>query len=278
MADSIFGLEGKCAVVTGGAQGIGAGCVDLFARAGANVVIADVQAAKAEEVAERARARGVGALAVEADVREDADVARVTAAALEAFGAIDAAVNNAGGIPAYLEHRGAKSIFEVEWDYFDAIFELNVKSVLRCSQSFAKAMIDGGVKGSIVNITSFQGYRASPGLPVYGAAKAAVVHLTQTMAYELGPYGIRVNAVAPAFIETETTKVNMAPERKAASARAMPLGRTGEPSDLAAMVVTLASPLAGYYTGQHVIADAGLSVTSGRPPSLPSLQAMLRDR
>ena len=165
MADSIFGLEGKCAVVTGGAQGIGAGCVDLFARAGANVVIADVQAAKAEEVAERARARGVGALAVEADVREDADVARVTASALEAFGAIDAAVNNAGGIPAYLEHRGAKSIFEVEWDYFDAIFDLNVKSVLRCSQSFAKAMIDGGVKGSIVNITSFQGYRASPGSP-----------------------------------------------------------------------------------------------------------------
>ena len=160
MADSIFGLEGKCAVVTGGAQGIGAGCVDLFARAGANVVIADLQAAKAEEAAERARACGVGALAVEADVRDDADVARVTAASLEAFGAIDAAVNNAGGIPAYLEHRGAKSIFEVEWDYFDAIFDLNVKSVLRCSQSFAKAMIDGGVKGAIVNITSFQGYRA----------------------------------------------------------------------------------------------------------------------
>ena len=213
------------------------------------------------------RALGVGFVGVAADVRVQDDIERMVRAAFDAFGSLDVGVNNAGGDMGYVNDRGSLSTFDVTRDYFDAVVELNLKTTFFASQAFARAMIDQGRGGSIVNISSFQGYRASPGLPIYGAAKAAIAHLTQTMAYELGPYGIRVNCVAPTYIESDRTKALPA-DRKRLATDAMPIRRTGEPRDLAAAVVFLASPLASYYTGHHIIADGGLSLTSARPPIL----------
>lgn len=267
MANPVFGLEGKNVLLTGGAQGIGLGCARLFAEVGANVAIADLNGDKAEAAAGALRAVGVSALGLTADVRKEADIDVMVAASVAALGSIDILVNNAGGDFGYVNDRGSLSIFDVTREYFDDVIDLNLKQTFFVSQACVRHMLDRGQGGAIVNVSSFQGFRASPGLPIYGAAKAAIAHLTQTMAYELGPFGIRVNCVAPTYIESDRTKALPA-DRKQLAADAMPLRRTGEPRDLAAAVVFLASPLASYYTGHHIIADGGLSLTSARPPIL----------
>lgn len=266
-------LAGKVAVVTGGAQGIGEGIVEAFVDAGSSVVVADINGDGAERVAAAARDRGGVAKAVEADIRTSHGIdAMVTAA--ELLGGADAVVNNAGGDFSYISGRGAagvQSIFDVDRTYFDACVELNLKATLFCCQAFARSMIEHGRGGSIVNITSFQGTNASPGYPVYGPVKAAIAQLTRTLAYELGRHGIRVNAVAPTFIESPRA-AELPAHRRVAAARAMPVGRTGTPRDLAMMVLALSSPAFGYYTGHHIAADGGLGLTTARLPILFDLQ------
>jgi 3-oxoacyl-[acyl-carrier protein] reductase len=189
-------------------------------------------------------------------------------------GGADVLVNNAGGDFNYIAARGAagaKSLFDVDRDYFDACISLNLKSVLFSCQAFARQMIDHGRGGAIVNITSFQGVNASPGYPVYGPAKAAVAHLSRTLAFELGRDKIRVNSVAPTFIESPRA-ADLPLHRRQAAERAMPVGRTGSGRDLAMMVLALSSPAFGYYTGHHVAADGGLGLTTARTPLLFDLE------
>jgi NAD(P)-dependent dehydrogenase (short-subunit alcohol dehydrogenase family) len=268
MAD-VLQLEGRVAVVTGGAQGIGAGIVETFVDAGAHVLVADINGDGAAEVAEAARARGARAASVHADIRTAEGIAAIVQAA-DALGGADMLVNNAGGDFSYISGKGAtgaKSIFDVDRDYFDACVDLNLKATLFMCQAFARNMIDRGSGGSIVNITSFQGVNASPGYPVYGPAKAAIAHLTRTLAFELAQHGIRVNAVAPTFIESPRA-ADLPLHRREAAARAIPVGRTGSARDLAMMVVALSSPAFGYYTGHHIAADGGLGLTTARVPLL----------
>jgi NAD(P)-dependent dehydrogenase (short-subunit alcohol dehydrogenase family) len=264
-----LGLAGTVTVVTGGAQGIGEGIVELFVDAGSSVVVADINGEGAERVAASVRDRGGVASSVEADIRTPEGITAMVAAA-DLMGGADALVNNAGGDFSYISGRGAagvQSIFDVDRDYFDACVDLNLKATLFCCQAFARNMIDRGRGGSIVNITSFQGTNASPGYPVYGPVKAAIAQLTRTLAYELGRHGIRVNAVAPTFIESPRA-ADLPAHRRQAAARAMPVGRTGSARDLAMMVLALSSPAFGYYTGHHIAADGGLGLTTARVPIL----------
>jgi 3-oxoacyl-[acyl-carrier protein] reductase len=273
MNEDVWGLRDKLVVVTGAAQGIGEGIAELFTELGARVIVADINADGAASVAARLRARGATATSVAADVCTAEGIDRMVAAAHDAGGA-DVLVNNAGGDFSYISDRGAagaKSLFDVDRDYFDACIGLNLKSVLFCCQAFARQMIDHDRGGSIVNISSFQGVNASPGYPVYGPAKAAVAHLSRTLAYELGRYKIRVNAVAPTFIESPRA-ADLPQHRREAAARAMPVGRTGSARDLAMMVVALSAPAFGYYTGHHIAADGGLGLTTARPPLLFDLE------
>ena len=272
-APDLLQLAGKVAVVTGGAEGIGEGIVDLFVDTGAKVVVADINGEGAERVAAGVRQRGGVAHSIAADIRTSEGIAAIVEAA-DLLGGADALVNNAGGDFSYISGRGAagvQSIFDVERDYFDACVELNLKATLFCCQAFARSMIDHGHGGSIVNITSFQGVNASPGYPVYGPVKAAIAQLTRTLAYELGRHGIRVNAVAPTFIESPRA-ADLPAHRREAAARAMPVGRTGSARDLAMMVVALSSPAFGYYTGHHIAADGGLGLTTARLPILFDLE------
>ncbi len=263
MSDSLLGLTDKVVVVTGSGQGMGRGIALMFARAGAHAVIVDLDGKNALAVAGEVRALGRQAIAVHADVRKPEDVRRMVDQTLAAFGRIDVGVNNVGG----LGGRAMQPVREASTEFWDGVVELNLRTTFLCSQAFARAMIDRGTKGVIINIASISGLRGSARLAPYGAAKAGVMHLTQTLAMELGPHGIRVNCVAPASIDTPDVARHMTPERRAATARAMPLGRTGVPDDIGGVVVMLASDLAGYVTGQTLLADGGLSCTSARPPA-----------
>jgi NAD(P)-dependent dehydrogenase (short-subunit alcohol dehydrogenase family) len=145
------------------------------------------------------------------------------------------------------------------------IFDLNLTALLGGSQIAAQRMIERASGGVIINVSSFQGTNASPFMTPYGAAKAGVIHLTKSMALELAPYGIRVNVVAPSFILTPAAEREMSAVRREASVKAIPMGRAGQPSDIAGVVLALASDLAAFTTGQLVTVDGGLGLTNARP-------------
>lgn len=266
MSDSMLGLEGKTVVVTGSGQGMGRGIVLAFARAGANAVIVDLDEAKAQAVASEVQALGREALVVRADVRIESDIARVVNETLARFGRLDIGVNNVGG----LAGQKPAPVVEASSSFWDTVIEVNLRTTFLCAKAFAQAMIQnnagkGNAGGSIVNIASISGLRSSAHLAPYGAAKAAVMHLTQTLAVELAPHGIRVNCVAPASIDTPDAMATVSDERKRTMAASIPLGRLGAPSDVGGIVAMLSSDLAGFVTGQTLMVDGGLSCTSARP-------------
>ena len=259
MTPSLLGLEGKKAIVTGAGQGLGRAFALLLARAGASVAVADIDASLADSVAKEARALGVDAIPVHADLRRDADVAKLVAATLERFGAIDIAVNNVGGLGGHKVQLVAGSADA----FWDDIIELNLRVTFLCARAFATAMIARKTAGVIINITSVAGMRGSPGMAPYGAAKAGVIQFTQTLAQELGPHGIRVNCVAPFRVETPAMLKYVTPENRESTAQAVPLRRLAKPEDVAGMVVALASDLARHVTGQTIAVDGGAMTLPG---------------
>ena len=242
------GLSGRKVVVTGGASGIGLATVRFLQDEGASVAILDRDAEGAE---------AVGVPWVLADL-SDADGWRAAVVqAAEELGGIDGLVNNAGsfvGSPAALADQSLAD--------FSATLTMNGTSVLGATQAAAELMTG---PGAVVNIASLQGTNASPSLYQYGTAKAAVIHLTKSLALELAPRHIRVNAVAPAMTLTPAVERGLSPERKAASIAAIPLGYAGEAEDIAGTIAFLLSEVARFITGQLLIADGGLSLTTARP-------------
>ncbi len=253
MGESLLGLGDKIVVVTGASQGVGRGCAVQFARAGAHVVVVARGMERAEEAAAEVRALGREALAVQADVTRQEDMERVVETALERFGRIDVGVNNVGG-------RAGKpegTLLESSPAYWHRTLELSLFSVLYGCRAFARAMVDRGTHGVIVNISSTTSQKANPGLAPYAAAKAGVNQLTRTLAHELSAHGIRVVGVAPGMVDTNSLREFMSDEMIEKRGAALPAGRIAMPEDLGKVVVLMASDLAAWVYGQTLFADGG---------------------
>jgi NAD(P)-dependent dehydrogenase (short-subunit alcohol dehydrogenase family) len=237
-------------IVTGGAQGIGRACVDAFAAEGAAVVVADVDAAGGAKAADEIAARGGRARFVETDVGDAAQARRLVDRTLEAFGRLDVLINNAGII------RTA-DFLEISEADFDAVLRVNLKGVFLVGQAAARAMVAQG-KGAIVNMSSANAVVAIPNQVPYVTSKGAVNQLTKVMALALADKGVRVNAIGPGSILTDLLKVVMNDE--AARRRILsrtPMGRCGEPAEVAKVALFLASDDASYLTGQCIYPDGG---------------------
>ena len=246
-------LDGKVAVVTGGAQGIGAAYCKALAREGAKVCIADI--ADGTPVARIIEQAGGEAIAVPCDVTVEDDNRRMVAETVEAFGHLDILVANAG-LYTHLARMKATERTVEDWD---RVMAVNVKGVWLSAKAAIPEMQKNGY-GKIINIASSVSFKGAPGLTHYGASKAAVVGITRSMAQEFGEDGICINAIAPGPTETETGRAVETEEmraRRAKSAQTRAIKRTGQPEDLVGLCVFLASPESDFMTGQTVVVDGG---------------------
>jgi 3-oxoacyl-[acyl-carrier protein] reductase len=247
-------LHGKVAIVTGAAGGFGEGIARLFVAEGARVLIADLDGDKAQQVA---ASLGPNAKAVRCDVSLRADVDAAVKACVDAFGAPDIVVNNAG-----TTHRN-QPMLDVDEATFDRVFAVNVKSIYHMTQAVLPLMRERKA-GCIVNIGSTAGIRPRPGLAWYNASKGAVNLLSKSMAAELGPEGIRVNAVCPVMGATGLIEqflgVADTPEARARIVAGIPLGRMSTPEDVAQATLYLASDAARFITGVELPVDGGRTI------------------
>lgn len=259
---SLGGLDGKVALVTGGGAGIGAAVVRLLAQAGADVAVFDRDLAAAEATIERdVVGAGRRGLAVQIDLAEVERIPAASERVVSSLGGVDVLVQCA-----YVHGWAAgfsEKLLEVEPDDWDLVYAVNVKAALILMQWVARHMIERGVEGRIVNVTSSSAFRAdSP--PAYGSSKAALTQLSRTAAAELGPYGITVNNVAPALTRTPAALSVHGDETLARAvkegSRANLLGRVAEPEDVAAAVVFLCLPEARHITAETIFATAGAAV------------------
>ena len=244
-----FRLDGKVAVVTGSGQGIGRGIAWALADAGADVVVNARREGDLQVTASGVVDRGGRALIAQGDIRDfSEDLAERTMAE---FGRLDIWVNNVGGS----DDKTVRELIDTPDDVFRSQLELNLTSAFQGCKAAAHCMVDGGV---IINISSGAGTRGSPRTGPYAAAKAGLNNMTQTLALELAPRGIRVNAVSPGPVVTEAFReVLGVSDRIDELARTIPLGRTGTPDDIAAAVLYLASPAASWVTGEHLLVAGG---------------------
>ena len=243
-------LKDKVAIVTGGGLGFGEGIARRFAAEGAKVLVADIDGARAERVAGEI---GRAAQAAVADVAKGPDFARLVRETLDAFGRLDIVVNNAG-----ISHNN-QPMTEVGEETYDRVFAVNVKSIYWSAQHAIPVFRRQG-GGCFVNIASTAGLRPRPGLTWYNASKGAVITMTKSMAVELAPDKIRVNAVCPVIGETGLTSTFMGgdtPELRAKFVATIPLGRMSLPSDIAAASLFLASDEAELLTGVALEVDGG---------------------
>jgi NAD(P)-dependent dehydrogenase (short-subunit alcohol dehydrogenase family) len=254
----LLGLSGRVAVITGGGQGLGRGICEALAIAGAKVAVLDIDGDLAGDAA---RSLPTEAIGVTVDVRRRAELDDAAADVGRRLGSPHVWINNVGGMAG--ASPGPSD--QVAPDDFERILQLNVTGTFLSCQAALAAFGHGQGDGVIVNVCSLQGMQAAPQLVAYGAAKAAVAHLTKTLALEFAPRGVRVNAVAPSFVETPSSAALVSHERREASVRAIPLGFISQPADIAGTVLALASDLTRFVTGQVVVADGGLSLTTARP-------------
>jgi acetoin reductase-like protein len=253
-------LQGKVAIVTGGAQGMGRAICLRYAQEGASVVVADLNLAGAQAVVDELRSGGGQAVAVQVDVRDQTAVQGMVDTAVQHFGGLDILVNNAGvgKIIPFLETTAA------DWDF---MFDINCKGLLWCSQAAARQMIEQGRGGKIINLASQAGRRGEALVLAYCASKACVISMTQSMALALAPHKINVNAIAPGIVDTpfwvevdkqfaRLLKMEVG-EPKRTFVASIPLGRIEQPEDVANVAAFLASSDADYITQQCINVDGG---------------------
>jgi len=251
-------LTNKVAIITGGGDGIGKGIAHTFARFGADVVIADKIAERGDAVAKEVAAIGRKGIAITTDIRDYDQVTSLVSKTVSELGGVDILVNNAGG-SRYVQFKemGGPPAWKKHID-------LNFNGLFGPTEQAVQAMIQGGRKGSIVNISSIEGLRAAPNFGVYAACKAGMLNFTRTLALELADHDIRVNAIAPDVINTPhtaqfATEMNSNDDRY----RAIPMRRQGTVEEVAAAAVFLASEMASYITGTTLSVDGGTFASSG---------------
>lgn len=256
-----LGLEGKRALVTGAGTGIGREIAVWLARGGCDVALADKDTDALEGACAEVEAEGRHAAGVTVDLRDEANAAVLVGTVIAALGGLDIAVNNVGS----LAGQTPAPFVEQDADHLRNVVEQNLFVTAWCCRAEADAMVDAGAAGVIVNVSSGETTRPALDLAAYGAAKAAINHLTQTMAAELGPHAIRVLAVAPGTTLTPNVRAALTDDYVARLVESIPLGRMNEPDDLARLVVALVSDLGRGVTGQLVLADNGAHLSRSRP-------------
>jgi 3-oxoacyl-[acyl-carrier protein] reductase len=245
-------LKGKVAIVTGAAQGIGKGIALALSKEGAMVVVSDIMD-KTEDVVKDIEASGGEALAIKANVMNGNETEEMAKAAIKKFGRIDIMVNNAGIYP-------NRSLMDMREDEWDRVIGINLKGVFNCTKAVLAKMAEQK-SGNIINICSIAGAVVGfSNLVHYSASKGGVLGFTRAAALELAQYGIRVNAIAPGGVETPGTKVDSTDEALKQFAQAIPMKRIGQPSDIANLVVFLASDDSSYITGQLLVVDGGFTI------------------
>ncbi|HUP29146.1 MAG TPA: glucose 1-dehydrogenase [Usitatibacter sp.] len=253
--DPLFDVRGKVALVTGASSGLGDHFARTLAARGATVVAAARRTDRLEKLVVEITREGGKAFAVTLDVANAASVDSALAQAVQAAGAPDIVVNNAGVAQA----KPSLDLTEADWRQ---VMDTNLDGAWRVAQASARAMIAAKKPGSIVNIASILGLRVATSLLAYTTAKAALIQATQALALEWARHGIRVNAIAPGYVETDINRGFFATEAGQAMVKRVPQRRIGQPADLDGALLLLASGASGYMTGSTVVVDGGHLVSS----------------
>lgn len=250
-------LDGKVALVTGGSKGIGRAVALAFADAGADVALAARGPEALEKTVREVEERGRRALGVPTDVADVDQVDALVERTVGELGALDVLVNNAGAAP-FLS-----PVESIRLDGFEKYFRVNFLSALICTRAAAPHLLKHGERASVINVASVAAFVASPGLAYYSTAKAALVNLTRTVAREWGGFGVRVNAIAPGWIETELNEgAREDPSFYDTIKATIPMGRWGRAEEVAAVARFLASDAASFMTGSVVVVDGGQTVNN----------------
>ena len=249
-------IKGKVALVTGGAQGIGLGIVKEFLNAKAKVVVSDINETNLKETVDDLKSRfgKDNVHGIITDISSEQDIKKMVSETVRNFGRIDILVNNAG--------IGAINHFwEMSTEEWDTVFNINLRGTFFCTREIVKLMLEKGIKGKIINVSSINAHMPTTGMSAYCVSKAAISMFTRVAALELGPHGINVNAVAPGFTMTSMTEgmFNL-PGFKKAALDLSPKGRYGAPEDIAKVALFLASEYAEWITGEIIDVDGGVSL------------------
>lgn len=254
---SKFSLAGKSAIVTGGGRGIGKAIAEGFAKAGARVAITSRKIEDLEATAAEIKSFGGEAIPIQAHLGKLPEIEKMVSTVMSKFGRIDILVNNAGASPAMA------TVLDSDERLWDTIMNLNMKGLYFTSQAVAKIMKEQG-GGKIINIASVDGYKPEYGVSIYSISKAGVRMITKAFALELAPFNIQVNAIAPGPISTKMLNshwFHLPPEEakreKEALAKKTPIGRIGEPDEIAGAAIYLASDASSYTTGAEIVVDGG---------------------
>ena len=251
MGQDRFSLKGKSGIVTGGGTGLGKGMARALVEAGAAVMIVGRREEVLRKAAEELRAGGGPVLPFPADLARKTDLPKIVDQAMKEFGKIDFLINNAGAI-----YRAPVEDFpEAEWDL---VLETNLKGPFFLAQAVARTMIAGKISGSIINTSSLIAFIGGKNVPAYAASKAGINQVTKSLANGLAQYGIRVNAIAPGWFETELTEaLQKDKQRYEGILSRIPMNRWGTPDELGGAAVFLVSNASSYMTGQTIVVDGG---------------------
>ena len=250
----LFSLDGQCALVTGASGSLGCHFANVLARAGAAVALAARRLDELEIIAAEIRAAGGAATAIALDVTDAGSIATAFSAAEEKLGPITLLVNNAGVAV-------TKPLLEYDEADWDKVMDTNLKGAWLVAQEAARRMVEAG-GGNIINIASILGLRVIGGVSAYCASKAGLIHLTKAMALELGPHGVRVNTLAPGYIETDLNRDFFASNAGRSLIERIPHRRLGQLEDLDGSLLLLASDASRYMTGTVVTVDGGHTISS----------------